>query len=154
MIFESRCQKVIPTYLRLRMGRRSVTPSRTWPIAMDFPSNLVADRTSKISTENVWKDRGPNDNRMEWNTPESHIDTSTLHTEYQSVNALSINHCLSSCDGDQQQDIKQSTKHSHSIKNKTMMIDSRKSTESHMKYKVTKLHRTHKRNERTSKFYK
>ena len=40
MDFESHCQKVIPTYLRIRMGRRSFV-SRTWPKVIDS-SNLLS----------------------------------------------------------------------------------------------------------------
>lgn len=155
MIFESRCQKVIPTYLRIRMGRRSVTPSHTWPAAIDV--------NSKISIKNSWKDRCPNDIRMdcnchslEWHTQkESHMDKSTANsTDHGSSCAMSINDCRS-IDGGHQHEIKQNTKHSHSILNEMMVFGSRKTSHiSHMKsHKVTNLHRTHKRIESTSKLH-
>lgn len=156
MDFESRCQKVIPTYLRIRMGRRSFT-SRTWPSITDS-SSLATKRNSKISMENSWKAHCPIDNRMissvwslKWHKSEHGMEQSTTldHNRMdQSSDALTINHCHSN-DSKMKHEIKKSTKTSHSIY-LMKMIGGRKS-QSHMKHKLSDLHRTHKRIQSTSK---
>lgn len=155
MIFESHCQKAIPTYLRMRMGRRTSFTSRTWPTPTD--SSLAPTINSKMSTENSWMDhRCTTDNRMdcscslEWHIHDHHMAKSTLNTTNQSSYALTISHCRSN-NSEKQNEIKQTTKNSHSIN--TMMIGSRKS-QTHIKHNATDLHRTHKRNDSPSKLHR
>lgn len=157
MIFESRSQTVMPTYLRIRMGRRSVA-SRTWLTPPDFASNLgLKTVNSLISMENARNDRCSNDTHkcesLDWQKNEHHMDNSTPNSidrhHHNSSCVLSINHhCRSN--NNEMDEIKQNTKHTHSTN--TMPIGSRKS-QSHMKYNVTDLHRTHKRAVNTSKLY-
>lgn len=168
MDFESRCQKVIPTYLRIRMGRRSSFTSRTWPSTASItPSdstslNLTTKRNSKISMENSWKTHCPFATRMncdwtlKWHRCEHHMEDSTLdHNRMdQSGNILTINHCHHSKDRKLKHKIQDSTKISHSNNTQTtmMMIGDQKS-QSHIKHKFSDLHRIHKRVHSTSKLH-
>lgn len=161
MDLKSRCQKVIPTYLRVRMGRRSFA-SRTWS-AINDSSSLAKKRNSKISMENSWKAHCPNDNRMicdwsllKWHTSEQqHMEQSSLdlhHRMDDSSDALStINQCHSN-------EIKESTKNTHSTNLMTMLtkmigVGDQKSQSQNIKHKFSHLHRTHKRTHSTSKSF-
>lgn len=170
MDFESRCQKVIPTYLRIRMGRRSSFTSHTWSNTItttidstlsstSSSSSLTTKRNSKISMENSWKSQHcPNaatrmncDWSLKWqqHRSEPHVEQSTL--DHQRMNQLTINHCHHhSNDSKLKHQTKESTKNSHSIHTMMPMIGGQKS-QSHMKYKFSDLHRTHKRMHSTSK---
>lgn len=146
MDFESRCQKVIPTYLRIRMGRRSSFTTRTWP------NSTTPDSTSpcsKISLENSWKSHCTIATRMncDW---QHRIEQSTM--DHNRMETSTINHCHHSTDSKLEHKIQESTQNSHSIKTMMQMIGGQKSqSQSHIKHKLSDLHRTHKRTHSTSK---
>lgn len=167
MDFESRCQRVIPTYLRIRMGRRSTSTSRTWPNTItatpsdSASSSLTAKRNSKISMENSWKTHCPNAIRMncdwpwKWHRCEHRMeDESTLDHKRmdQSDDTLSLKHCHHSKDSKLKYQIQESSTRntSHSNKTQTTVISGQKS-QSHIKHNFSDLHRTHKRVHSTSK---
>lgn len=161
MDFESRCQKVIPTYLRIRMSnRRSSFTSRTWPNR----SSTTPDSTSscsKYSLEHSWKSHCPIAIRMNCDRPlkeqhgnELHMEQSTM--DHNRMDTSTINHCHHSTDSKLKHKIQESTKNSHSINTMAdammQLIGGRKS-KSHTKHKLSDLHRTHKRAHSTSKSY-
>lgn len=159
MDFVSRCQKVIPTYLRVRMGRRSSFTSRTWP------NTTTPDSTSpcsKISLENSRKSHCPIATRMhcDWSLNgqhrnKSHMEQPTMDHSRR-MDTSTINHCHHSTDSKLQHEIQENTKNSHSINTMTdammTMFGGRKS-QSHIRHKLSDLHRTHKRTHSTSKSY-